>query len=280
MIPEEDILQQVQYSLVEDIGHGDITAQFVPAADIATAQIISREDAIICGKAWVNNSFLLLDKNIQITWHVDDAMPVVAGQVLCQITGNARTLLTAERTALNFLQTLSATATQTQHYVQAVQGSSVKIVDTRKTIPGLRRAQKYAVLCGGGANHRHGLYDGVLIKENHIMAAGSISKAVRRAKAHIPHGLKVEVEVETLAELEEALTAGVELLLLDNMNIATLTQAVQINQGKALLEASGNITLETIKHVAQTGVDFISVGALTKHIKAIDLSMRFVVKPN
>lgn len=271
-----NIAQTVQYALDEDIGTGDITAQLVPAYHQATAQVITREDAILCGTAWFDEAFKQLDESIEITWFVADGDEISINQVLCELKGNARMLLTGERTALNFLQLLSATATQTARYVQQIKHTHTQVLDTRKTIPHLRTAQKYAVSCGGGTNHRIGLYDAFLIKENHIMAAGSIQQAV--AKAREVANLPVQIEVESIDEVQQALDAGAERLLLDNFDLDMLRETVQCVDGRAKLEASGGINLNTIQAIAETGVDFVSVGAITKDIKAIDLSMRIAQK--
>ncbi|MFP3873079.1 MAG: carboxylating nicotinate-nucleotide diphosphorylase [Thiohalophilus sp.] len=272
VLPEK-IQQQVELALDEDIGSGDVTAALLPEADQVDAQVICRQSAIIAGQAWFDEVFRQLDPAINIRWQVDDGERVEPEQLLCELHGPVRSLLTGERTALNFLQTLSGTATSVRHYVEQIADTGARILDTRKTLPGLRLAQKYAVSCGGGSNHRIGLYDMVLIKENHIIAAGSMLKAVNTARRSSPQ-LEVEVEVETLEQLEQALEAGVERVLLDNMSLKTLEQAVSLNSGRAILEASGGITLENIRDVARTGVDFISIGALTKDVKAVDLSMR------
>jgi len=264
----------VTAALIEDLGKGDITANLIPINAIASASIVCRDSAVIAGCAWLDEVFKQVDSTVNIHWHLQDGELIHENSCLCDINGNARSLLTAERSGLNFLQTFSATATQTRRYVDAVSHTQAKILDTRKTLPGLRDAQKYAVLCGGGKNHRKGLYDGILIKENHIMAAGSIQQAVSQAKA-LQTKLAIEIEVETLEELNQALTAEADIILLDNMPIKTLRQAVSINQGKAKLEASGGISLKNVSAVAETGVDFISIGDLTKNILAIDLSMRF-----
>lgn len=274
LISEREIEQQVKLALDEDIGDGDITAQLIPEKSLATATIISRTGAILCGKAWVEQAFRQLAPETTLTWEVEDGEQVLPEQLLCTLKGPARALLTAERTALNFLQTLSGTATQAYRYAKAVQGTDCKILDTRKTIPGLRKAQKYAVHCGGAKNHRIGLYDAILIKENHIMAAGSISQAVQQARTLAPQ-LNIEVEVETLTELSEAIEAGADTLLLDNMELTQLEEAVRLAKKRVKLEASGNITLTNARQVAETGVDFISIGAISKHLHAIDLSMRF-----
>ena len=268
-----EIKQSVTHALAEDVGAGDITAQLIPAEATSEARVISREAATVCGIDWVNEVFAQLDANVDITWHVKDGDRVEADQLLCELTGSSRSLLTGERTALNFLQSLSGTASLAQRYADIVAGLAVKILDTRKTIPGLRLAQKYAVTCGGCFNHRTGLYDGILIKENHIIAAGSIAAAVRQARALST--LPVEVEVENLGEVEQALAAQADILLLDNFTLEQLSQAVNLNQDQAKLEASGGVSLQTLRAIAETGVDYISVGGLTKDIKAVDLSMRF-----
>jgi nicotinate-nucleotide pyrophosphorylase (carboxylating) len=274
-LSNEEIRQQVERALAEDVDGGDLTAALIPEQTMAKATIISREGAILCGRALVEETFRQLDERVDIAWKVADGERVGPDQTLCTLTGPARALLSGERTALNFLQTLSGTASAVARYVDAVAGTGTGILDTRKTIPGLRRLQKYAVGCGGGLNHRMGLFDAILIKENHILAAGSITSAVGQARRTAPVGTTVEVEVETLDELREALDAGADIILLDNMDPVTLGEAVAITAGAAKLEASGDITLETIRTVAETGVDFISIGALTKHLRATDLSMRF-----
>jgi len=258
--------------LAEDLGTGDITAAIIPEATQAQAQVITREDMVLCGQAWFDAVFKQLNADIQIDWQVKEGDSVVENTVLCKLQGSARGLLTGERTALNLLQTLSATATIARHYAEAVKGTHCKVLDTRKTIPALRDAQKYAVLCGGCYNHRMGLYDGVLIKENHIMAAGSIAKAIQTARQLST--VAVEVEVESLAQLQEALAAKPDRIMLDNFSLEDLKTAVALTAGQVELEASGNIGLANIRTIAETGVDFISIGALTKHIKAVDLSMR------
>ncbi|WP_126456331.1 carboxylating nicotinate-nucleotide diphosphorylase [Sulfuriflexus mobilis] len=268
------IREDVRRALAEDVGSGDITAALIPENATSTATVISREAAVICGIEWVNEVFHQLGTDIYIEWQVGDGDAVVPNQCLCKINGPARALLSGERTALNFLQTLSATATLAKRYAEAVAHTKAKVLDTRKTIPGLRRALKYAVTCGGCHNHRIGLYDGILIKENHIATAGSITAAVEQAKA-MQVGVPIEVEVETLYELREALDAGANILLLDNFSLQDLVAAVAMNKGQAKLEASGGVTLESIPGIAETGVDYISSGELTKHIHAIDLSMRF-----
>jgi nicotinate-nucleotide pyrophosphorylase (carboxylating) len=273
------ISNNVKQALAEDIGTGDLTASLVPYEKKLEASVVSREDTILCGIRWFEACFLQLAPDTAIHWFAKDGETIYAGQKICEIKGHAQTLLTAERTALNFLQTLSAVAALTRRYVDAISGSCAAIVDTRKTLPGLRFAQKYAVKCGGGVNHRFGLYDGILIKENHIMAAGGIEQALMRAKKIAQAKSFIQIEVETLDELRVALTAGVEMVLLDNFSLNHLREAViearQLVGEHAVLEASGNITLENVRAVADTGVDRISIGSLTKDIKAVDLSMRF-----
>ena len=271
------ISASVQIALAEDIGSGDLTATLVPAEQRAAATIVCRDAAVVCGQPWLKEVFRQLDPHIAIQWSVREGDDAVAGQTLCELRGLARPLLTGERTALNYLQTLSAVASATRACVDAVTGTRTKILDTRKTIPGLRLAQKYAVRIGGGTNHRIGLYDGILVKENHIVAAGGITAAVRRAKEQGSAAL-LEVEVETLAQVQEAFTAGADRLLLDNFSVAQMIEAVALRDRQSprtTLEASGGIHFETLRPVAETGVDFISIGALTKNIRAVDLSMRF-----
>lgn len=267
------IAEQVRTALQEDIGGGDLTAALIPAATQASATIISREEAVICGCAWFEQCFKQLDPAVTLTWLVKDGDLVAANQPLVEIHGDARAMLSAERPALNFLQTLSAVATHTRRYVDAIAGLPAQILDTRKTLPGLRLAQKYAVLTGGGANQRLALYDGILIKENHIAAAGSI-QAVLAAAFSMRSTENIQIEVENLDELEQALNAGATSILLDNFSLNDLRQAVAINQQQALLEASGNVDLTRVRAIAETGVDRISIGALTKNIQAVDLSMR------
>lgn len=274
---DEDLLHTVRAALDEDIGSGDITAELVPRGQTASATVICRETAVVCGQAWFNAVFAELDSRISITWLVHDGDLVRDKQTLCTLSGPARPLLTGERTALNFLQTLSATATRAHHYAETIADLPARILDTRKTIPGLRHAQKYAVRVGGCDNHRSGLYDGILIKENHIAAAGSINKAVRNARNTNPD-VMVEVEVEDDSQIQQALAAGANRLLLDNFTLPALTAAVQTVAGRAELEASGGITLENLRETAQTGVGFISIGTLTKDIHAIDLSMVFDIQ--
>ncbi|MCK5665861.1 MAG: carboxylating nicotinate-nucleotide diphosphorylase, partial [Thiotrichaceae bacterium] len=259
----------------EDIGSGDITAQLIADDTLAKAQVISREKAILCGTAWFEEVFKQLDNQVQITWHALEGETISPEQLLCELTGRARILLTGERTALNFLQLLSGTASKVQDYVKAVSDTKAKILDTRKTIPGLRQAQKYAVRCGGGTNHRMGLYDAFLIKENHILAAGSITQAVATARNYAAL-LPVEVEIESIEQIKEALRAGADRLLLDNFTLPQLHDAVTLVQNQVELEASGGVTLESIRAIAETGVNFISVGAVTKDVQAVDLSMRIL----
>ena len=272
---QADITQGVQLALAEDIGSGDITALLIPAEKQSHARIISRDNATIAGCAWVDEVFQQLDKQVDIIWHVKDGQHVNANDTLFELKGPSRSLLTGERTALNFLQTLSAVATKCFHYSQQVNHTQVKLLDTRKTIPGMRNALKYAVTQGGCFNHRIGLYDAFLIKENHINACGSIEQAISQAKLIAP-GKPIEVEVESFDELNQALDAGADIIMLDNFSIAETKQAVEHANGNAKLEASGNITNTTLVSIAETGVDYISIGTLTKDIKAVDLSMRMV----
>jgi nicotinate-nucleotide pyrophosphorylase (carboxylating) len=265
----------VARALAEDVGSGDLTAALVDGQRMARARILAREAAVICGSPWVEAAVRACDPEAVLTWHVLEGAPCVADQVVLEITGRAQALLTAERTALNFLQLLSAVASKTALFVATVQGTRAVIVDTRKTLPGLRMAQKYAVKTGGGVNHRIGLYDAVLIKENHIASAGGVAAVLQKVKDTAPQARFVEIEVETLAQLEEALAHGAAMVLLDNMDIPTLQQAVKINAGRAVLEISGGVNLDTVRALAETGVDRISIGALTKDVKAIDFSMRF-----
>ncbi len=265
----------VTTALAEDIGRGDITAQLIPASQTAIAKVISRDHATLCGKAWFESCFKRLDSNIQIQWFAKDGDRITPSQKICEISGNARAMLTAERPALNFLQTLSGTATLTRNYVDKIAGTSASILDTRKTLPGLRIAQKYAVLAGGGHNQRVGLYDGILIKENHIAAAGSILTVLENARKLVKPDVTIQIEVENMSQLDEALQAGAKLILLDNFSFSKLREAVIFTAKRAVLEASGGITLESVRLVAETGVDRISVGNLTKDVKAVDFSMRF-----
>lgn len=288
---ENDIRLAVKIALEEDLGYqadsnlsaqeklsADITAQLIPSDRYAQATLITREEGVFCGKAWAEQVFNQLGSEVALHWHVDDGDLLVPNQVLCELSGPARAILTGERTAMNFIQTLSGVATLTKHYVDRIAGSHCKLLDTRKTIPGLRTAQKYAVTCGGGQNHRIGLFDAFLIKENHIMACGSIAKAINAARQLASDKL-VEVEVESLDELTQALDAQSDIVMLDNFDVTMMLQAVELNNRypeaqRAKLEVSGNVTLDTIGDFASTGVDYISVGALTKHLKALDLSLR------
>jgi nicotinate-nucleotide pyrophosphorylase (carboxylating) len=263
----------VSHALHEDIGKGDITARLIEPAKNARAKVITREQAVICGVDWVNEVFAEIDPAIKVIWYVKDGDEVKPDTVLFEVAGNARSLLTAERSALNFLQTLSGTATLTRAYVNKISHTQTKLLDTRKTLPGWRLAQKYAVRCGGGKNHRMGLYDAFLIKENHIISSGSITHAVDRARKLAPE-LPIEVEVENLTQLQEAIDNQVDIVMLDNFTLDMMKQAVVLNKNRVKLEVSGNVTLATIASVAELGVDYISVGSLTKHIHAIDLSMR------
>jgi len=277
---EQQIAAEVRAALMEDLGGEldpglDINAQLIPARNRGKARIISREAAIFCGRAWAEEVFRQLGGGVAIHWHVRDGDQLVPNQLLCELEGPARLLLTGERATLNFIQTLSAVATCAAAYVARLAGTRASLLDTRKTLPGLRHAQKYAVTCGGGKNHRMGLYDAFLIKENHIMACGGIAAAVAKARQLQPDK-PVEVETENLEELHQALAAGADIIMLDNYSIAEMQQAVAITAGRAKLEVSGNVTLETIRQYAETGVDYISVGALTNHVHAIDLSMRFL----
>ena len=274
----DDLPEQVSRALREDIGSGDVTAQLIAPATRARARVLCRESAVVCGTAWFDESFRQVDATVRVQWRVADGERVAADAVLCELEGPARALLTGERIALNFLQLLSATATVTARYVQAVAGTACRILDTRKTIPGLRTAQKYAVLCGGGQNHRIGLFDMVLIKENHIAAAGSIGAAVSTARSLSP-AVPVEVETENLDEVAAALAARCDAILLDEFTLEDLRRAVALNRAApqpAKLEASGGVSLERIGEIAATGVDYISIGGLTKHVQAVDLSMRLL----
>ncbi|MFN3985377.1 MAG: carboxylating nicotinate-nucleotide diphosphorylase [Rhodocyclaceae bacterium] len=271
-----EIQRNVAAALAEDVGVGDLTAQLISADTDARGRVITREAAVVCGTAWFDAAFAALDPDASVIWHVRDGESVSPDQVLCDIEAPARVLLTAERSALNFLQLLSATATVTRRFVEAVDGTGARIVDTRKTLPGLRLAQKYAVAVGGGTNHRIGLYDGILIKENHIIAAGSIAKVLADAQRIVPSGAFIEIEVENLEQLREALAAGASMILLDNMDLETMREAVKITAGRAALEASGGVNLERVRAIAETGVNRISIGSLTKDVRALDLSLRHV----
>ncbi|MCR9186418.1 MAG: carboxylating nicotinate-nucleotide diphosphorylase [Halieaceae bacterium] len=274
-LTDNDIQDNVRAALAEDVGGGDITAALIPAAAVATARVITREDGVLCGRAWVDAVFAAVDPGLQPEWSSTDGELITAGSTLFTVRGPARALLTAERSALNFLQLLSGTATRCHHYATLVSGTGVRLLDTRKTSPGLRKAQKYAVRCGGCHNHRIGLYDAFLIKENHINACGGIAAAVREAHQVAP-GKPVEVEVETMAELEQAIGAGADRVMLDNFTLQAMRDAVALVAKSLELEASGNITETTLRSVAETGVDFISIGALTKDTRALDLSMRLL----
>ncbi|MCF2948681.1 carboxylating nicotinate-nucleotide diphosphorylase [Paraglaciecola aquimarina] len=275
-----DIKLAVEIALSEDLNgqhpdQGDITANLIPKEQVISAQIITREDCVLAGAAWVTETFTQLNKSIQLEWMAKDGQQLTANQTIVKLTGNARHILTGERTALNFLQTLSATATQVADCVKELEGTHTKLLDTRKTIPGMRLAQKYAVTCGGGQNHRIGLYDAYLIKENHILACGSIQAAVDKAREHNPD-LPIEVEVESIIELQQAIDAKANIVMLDNFSLDMLKQAVALTQGRCQLEVSGNITKQRLKELANLGVDFISSGALTKNIQAIDLSLLLI----
>jgi nicotinate-nucleotide pyrophosphorylase (carboxylating) len=262
-------------ALREDVGTGDLTASLIPAGRTATAKVLAREEAVICGRPWVDATLAQVDPSISARWLVEEGARCRANEVVLELEGPARSLLTAERPLLNFLQLLSGVATKTAAYVAAVRGTRAQIVDTRKTLPGLRMAQKYAVRAGGGTNHRIGLFDAVLIKENHIAAAGGVTAALEAAKRVAANAKFIQIEVETLAQLNEALAAGATMILLDNMDLPTLHEAVRINAGRAVLEISGGVTLDGLRSLAETGVDRISIGSLTKDVKATDLSMRF-----
>jgi nicotinate-nucleotide pyrophosphorylase (carboxylating) len=273
-----DLNDQVARALAEDIGSGDLTAALVPAARLGRARVITREQAVICGKPWVDATFAALDPSVRVDWAVAEGVDVAADQLLFSVAGPARALLTGERTALNFLQLLSATATAARRYAALLAGLNCRVLDTRKTLPGLRTAQKYAVRVGGGQNHRIGLYDGILIKENHILASGSIAAAVAAARNSRGIQVPVEVEVESLDELRQAVDAGADIALLDDFTLDQLRAAVSLNRAAARplkLEASGGVTPETVRAIAETGVDYVSVGAITKHVRAVDLSLRF-----
>ena len=270
-----EIDRNVAAALAEDVGSGDVTAALTPATSAVRAQVLARQDAVLCGRAWFDTCFRRLDRSVDIGWRIEEGAGVSRGQVVCEVKGNARALLTGERTALNFLQLLSAVATVTRRYVSAVAGTRAKVVDTRKTLPGLRIAEKYAVRVGGGVNHRMGLYDAILLKENHIAAFGGVRPAIEAAAKAASRGIWVQVEVETLDQLRDALEGGSTMILLDNMSTDQMREAVKIAAGRAELEASGGVTLENVRAIAETGVDRISIGALTKDIDAVDFSMRF-----
>jgi nicotinate-nucleotide pyrophosphorylase (carboxylating) len=273
---EETVTRDVTRALAEDIGTGDLTAKLIPEERTARARLMTRESGVLCGVEWFRRTFEELDTDVEIFWHHADGDDVMANTSLCELEGKARAILTGERTALNFVQLLSGVATRTRLFVRAVAGTRAKILDTRKTLPGLRVAQKYAVRTGGGMNHRIGLYDGILIKENHIVAAGGLRQAVKAAQHDVPAGTMLQVEVETIAQLREALDAGARLILLDNFDLARMREAVEITAERAELEASGGVNLDTVRAIAQTGVHRISVGSLTKDVEALDLSMRFM----
>ena len=275
LLQPDVISANVLAALAEDVGSGDLSAQLVPAAQTARARVITRERAIVCGQAWVNEVFRQLDPEVVVTWHCADGETVEPNQALFELAGRARSLLTGERSALNFLQLLSGTATRCRHFADLIEGLPARLLDTRKTIPGLRIAQKYAVSCGGCQNHRIGLYDAFLIKENHIAACGSISAAIRTAREQAP-GKPVEVEVENMTQLAEALDARADSVMLDNFDLQQMREAVVFTAGRTLLEASGGVNESTLRAIAETGVDYISIGTLTKDCKAIDLSMRMV----
>ncbi|MBI3902911.1 MAG: carboxylating nicotinate-nucleotide diphosphorylase [Nitrosomonadales bacterium] len=279
MITPNDLASHIRANITtaleEDVRDGDLTAQLIPEHTQGQATVITRQPMVLCGTLWFEGCFRALDANCEIHWQLREGETAQSGQTLCEIRGEARALLTAERAALNFLQTLSATATATRRYVDAVSGYKSKIMDTRKTLPGLRLAQKYAVTVGGGHNQRIGLFDGILIKENHIMAAGSIRAALDAAFRLAPEGATVQIEVEDLVELQEALDAGAKLILLDNFSLDNMRAAVKLNAGRAELEASGGVNLDTVRAIAGTGMDRISIGGLTKDVQAVDLSMRF-----
>jgi nicotinate-nucleotide pyrophosphorylase (carboxylating) len=273
---EEIVTRDVTRALEEDVGTGDLTVRLIPEHELATARLMTRQSGVLCGVEWFRRTFEELDTDVEIFWHHKDGDDIVAGSSLCEIEGRARPMLTAERTAINFLQLLSAVATRTRQFVRAVQGTRAKILDTRKTLPGLRMAQKYAVHVGGGTNHRIGLYDGILVKENHIQACGGVRAAVRVALQQASRDVMVQVEVESLDQLREALDAGATLVLLDNFDLPAMREAVKIAGDRAELEASGGVRLATVRAIAETGVHRISIGSLTKDIEALDLSLRFV----
>ncbi|HSW82524.1 MAG TPA: carboxylating nicotinate-nucleotide diphosphorylase [Usitatibacter sp.] len=273
---EETVTRDVTRALAEDVGTGDLTAALIPADRTSHARLMTRQNGVLCGVEWFRRTFEELDPDVEIFWHHDDGDDIVANSSLCELEGRSRAILTGERTALNFVQLLSGVATRTRQFVRAVEGTRARILDTRKTLPGLRMAQKYAVAAGGGMNHRLGLYDGMLIKENHILAAGGLAGAVRDARHSVPEATMLQVEVETLEQLREALDAGAKLILLDNFDLPRMREAVRIAGDSAELEASGGVSLESVRAIAQTGVHRISVGSLTKDVTALDLSMRFL----
>ena len=276
---EETVTRDVTHALEEDVGTGDLTARLVPEHQLAIARLMTRQSGVLCGVEWFNRAFQALDPDIEIFWHHRDGDAIVAGTSLCEVEGRARPMLTSERSAINFVQLLSGIATRTRQFVRAVEGTRAKILDTRKTLPGLRMAQKYAVHVGGGTNHRIGLYDGILVKENHIAACGGVRQAVRKALHEASAEVMLQVEVENLGELREALDAGARLILLDDFDLAAMREAVKIAGDRAELEASGGVTLSTVRAIAETGVHRISIGSLTKDVEALDLSMRFINHP-
>ena len=273
---EETVTRDVTRALAEDVGAGDLTAALIPADRTSHARLLTRQSGVLCGVEWFRRTFEELDTDVEIFWHHADGDDITANTSLCALEGRSRAILTGERTGINFIQLLSGVATRTRQFVRAVEGTRARIVDTRKTLPGLRIAQKYAVATGGGMNHRIGLYDGILIKENHITAAGSLAAAVRGARQSVPEGTMLQVEVETLDQLREALDAGARLILLDNFDLDGTREAVRVAGERAELEASGGVTLDNVRAIAETGVHRISVGSLTKDVKALDLSMRFI----
>ena len=273
---EESVTADVARALQEDVGTGDLTARLIPAERMAHARLMSRVSGVLCGVEWFRRTFEALDTDVEIFWHYRDGDEIAAGASVCELEGRARALLTGERTAMNFVQLLSGVATRARQFVRAVEGTGARIYDTRKTLPGLRVAQKYAVRAGGAQNHRIGLYDGVLVKENHILAAGSLRAAIEQALREVPAGTMLQVEVENLEQLREAIDVGARLVLLDNFDLPTMREAVRVAGGRAELEASGGVTLKSVRPIAETGVQRISVGSLTKDVHALDLSMRFM----
>lgn len=274
LLNTDEIIATVRVALDEDIGSGDLTANLLSDRQ-SSAELICREDTILSGRPWVDRSFSLLDTSVSLDWQQDEGEQVHCGQVICQIHGPARSILTAERTAINFLQTLSGVATTTRRYVDAVAGTGCRILDTRKTLPGLRKAEKYAVSCGGGHNHRIGLYDAVLLKENHIHTAGSVCQALELASRAVDTGVLIEIEVEDLAQLGQAIECGAKRVLLDNFPLNLLPEAVKLTDGRAEIEVSGNVTLENVRDIANSGINYVSIGALTKNVRAIDFSLLF-----
>jgi nicotinate-nucleotide pyrophosphorylase (carboxylating) len=273
---EETVTRDVTRALAEDVGTGDLTAALIPPERTSHARLLTRQSGVLCGVEWFRRTFEELDPDVEIFWHHDDGDDIVADSSLCELEGRSRAILTGERTAINFVQLLSGVATRTRQFVRAVEGTRARILDTRKTLPGLRIAQKYAVATGGGTPNRIGLYDGILIKENHLVAAGGLAQAVREARRAVPEGTMLQVEIETLEQLREALDAGAKLILLDNFDLSRMREAVRIAGDSAELEASGGVSLDNVRAIAQTGVHRISVGSLTKDVTALDLSMRFL----